>query len=333
MITFRFSVTDMARTRFAISPMWELVRSLVALREPSTAAMHLPWLRSLSGRLDGLDLRSAVALVLPRGYTPDFLTPPPSTPLGDIATELAAIRATSADQIRREISLVRARQGPSSVLDRWLDDPRREADRLADTLTEYWARALEPAWPRIRALLEADLAHRARRLTERGPAGLFADLDAGVRWSDGTLTADVTCEDDVDLAGRGLLLMPSAFTWMGACTITDEPWLPTLVYPARGVATLWEEPQVHDLGGLARVVGTTRAELLARLDAPHSTAELARMLGITSAGVSQHLSALRGAGLVTKDRAGRTVLYMRTPQADGLVPGATRTPAAEPAAA
>ena len=48
MVRFVFAVEDLARTRFAISPMWELVGSLTALRDPSTAALHLPWLRSLS---------------------------------------------------------------------------------------------------------------------------------------------------------------------------------------------------------------------------------------------------------------------------------------------
>ena len=105
MVRFAFTVEDLARTRFAISPMWELVRSLVALRDPSHAALHVPWLRSLSGRLDGLALERAVVLIAPRGYTPDFLTPPPSGPLGSIADDLAALRATPAAQIRDEMEL------------------------------------------------------------------------------------------------------------------------------------------------------------------------------------------------------------------------------------
>ena len=56
MVRFVFSLEDLALTRFAISPMWELVRSVLALRDPSHAALHLPWLRSLSGRLHGLAL-------------------------------------------------------------------------------------------------------------------------------------------------------------------------------------------------------------------------------------------------------------------------------------
>ena len=76
-IRFVFSVEDLARTRFAISPMWEAIRSLAALRDPSTAALHLPWLRGLSGRLGGIALEPVVALIPPRGYAPDFLTPRP----------------------------------------------------------------------------------------------------------------------------------------------------------------------------------------------------------------------------------------------------------------
>ena len=80
MVRFVFTVEDLARTRFAISPMWELERSLLALRDPSTAALHVPWLRSLSGRLDGIALEPVIALLPPRGYSPDFLTPPPNGP-------------------------------------------------------------------------------------------------------------------------------------------------------------------------------------------------------------------------------------------------------------
>ena len=52
---------DHTRLSFQQSPIYELVHSLVAFRDPSHAALHVPWLRSLSGRLDGLELTRAVA--------------------------------------------------------------------------------------------------------------------------------------------------------------------------------------------------------------------------------------------------------------------------------
>jgi DNA-binding transcriptional ArsR family regulator len=59
--------------------------------------------------------------------------------------------------------------------------------------------------------------------------------------------------------------------------------------------------------------------VLADLDAPRTTTELARRLGMSPGGVSQHLAALRDAGLVSAQRNGRSVLYCRSPLADELV--------------
>src|SRR3954447_9053818 len=138
--------------RLAISPMWELVRSLAALCDPSTAALHLPWLRTLSGRLGGIELEPAVALIGVGGrYTPDFLTPPPATPLGDIRLDLEALRRTPESQIRHDMSLWRSDHGPVAVADRWLEDPGGELGRLVDAVEAYWDRAIAPVWPRLRA--------------------------------------------------------------------------------------------------------------------------------------------------------------------------------------
>src|SRR5919108_6435463 len=130
---FVFSVEDLARTRFAISPIWELVHSLVALRDPSHAALHLPWLRTLSGRLDGLALERAVALVPPRGFVPDFLMPSPTGPFGSIEDDIVALRATPIARIQADMKLFRSqhRAGPK-IAEPWLAPPRREVRRLAD---------------------------------------------------------------------------------------------------------------------------------------------------------------------------------------------------------
>jgi DNA-binding transcriptional ArsR family regulator len=320
MVTYVFGVEDLARMRFAVSPMWELSRSLVALRDPSTAALHVPWLRGLSGRLGDLDLRRAVELVPARDYMPDFLTPPPAGPLGDIEQGLEALRATPAAQIREDMLRFRRSHRAIKLTQPWLDHPRRELNRLAATLTGFWERAHAPHWPRLRALLEADIAHRARRLADLGPAGLFADLHHSVTWHGDHLTIDMAFQTTVDLRGRGLLVVPSVFSWERPAAVTADPWQPTLIYPARGVATLWEE-RTAGPAGLARVLGRTRAAILHALEAPRSTTELARRIELTPGGASQHLAALRDAGLVTGRREGREVLYVRTPVADALVTG------------
>ena len=320
MVRFVFSVEDLARTRFAISPLWEATRSLVALQDPSTAALHLPWLRSLSGRLGGIALEPVVALIPARGYWPDFLTPPPSGPLGQIGDDLDALRRTPVRQIRHDIELFCSEHPRARISDPWLQHPRREARRLADSVEAFWERAIAPAWPRIRAFLDADIAHRARRLAQGGPAALFADLHPDIAWAGDHLDVVSGRDATIELDGRGLVLMPSAFQWARPATIDLAPWQPTLIYPARGIATLWDEG-AHASGGLVRLLGATRAAILASLDAPRSTTDVARLLSISPAGTSHHLTTLRDAGLASARREGRTVLYVRTTTGDVLAGG------------
>src|SRR6266540_1031557 len=61
---------------------------------------------------------------------------------------------------------------------------------------------------------------------------------------------------------------------------------------------------------VARLLGERRAQLLVLLRAPHTTAELARRLQVTPSAVSQHLSALRHAGLISSEHLGRQHLHM-----------------------
>ena len=194
--------------------MWELVHSLLALRDPSYAALHVPWLRSLSGRLQGLALEPAVALTPPRGYTPDFLLPAPTGPIGDIATTSPRCARPPPRRFATDMALfaTQHRRG-RQIAQPWLAHPRREVRRLADLLEAYWARAIEPVWPRVRAFLDADIAHRARRLAADGPEALFADLSTDVVWRQPHLDVTVPAHDaTVRLHGRGLLLVPSAFS-------------------------------------------------------------------------------------------------------------------------
>ena len=322
MATYEFGVDDLLRLRFAISPMWEVVASLRQLRDPSTAAMHLPWISGLRGALADVDLSAALSLTPPRSYVPDFLSPPPTTPLARFDEEIARVGATPPRQVRKELGILLRDKPTPPVLEQFLSSPKRAVRRLAHELERYWTIAIEPHWPRMRALLEADIAHRAKRLTEGGPAALFSDLHPAIRWREAILHVDQAFQGHVVLGGQGLLLVPSVFAWDAPVTITGPPWQPTLIYPARGVATLWDPGGDRSPEALAGVIGRTRAALLAELDAPSSTTDVARLLGITAGGASQHLGALRAAGLVASRRHGRVVLYTRTPLADGLVAGA-----------
>ncbi|HVD27023.1 MAG TPA: DUF5937 family protein, partial [Mycobacteriales bacterium] len=186
----------------------------------------------------------------------------------------------------------------------------------------YGELVVAPHWPRLRALFDADIAARSRTLARGGAHALFADLHPDVRWHGDRLTVAKKYPSTVDdLAGRGMVLVPCAFAWPSVLVMCDPPWQPTLIYPARAVATLWETGAATS-AGLAAVLGGTRAGLLAALAGPATTTELAARLGVTPGAVSQHVGALRSAGLVVSDRAGRRSVHARTPLADALVEAA-----------
>jgi hypothetical protein len=317
MVEYVFTLDDLARLRFAICPPWELVTSLRALREPAGAGVHLEWVRAVRANLKGLDLRPTLALLGRADYTPDFLTPPPESPLASIDEGLEQIRRAPIAEVRREVGFVASRR-PAPELNAFLEHPRRELNRLVNALAEFWERAFAPSWPRVRALLEADIAQRARVVTEAGAGPALDDLHPSVRWAGDRLRVAVSHTTTVALEGRGLQLVPSAFLWTRPVVVTAPPWQPTVIYPARGVALLWEAEAPLD-DAIAALLGRTRARVLAGVAAPVSTTELARRLEITAGGASQHLSALAAAGLVTRRRDGREVLYLRTPTADALL--------------
>ncbi|MEA2168371.1 MAG: hypothetical protein QOF76_1671 [Solirubrobacteraceae bacterium] len=318
MVRFEFTLDDLARTRFAISPMWELISGLRRLRDPASAAPHLPWVREALPIARELDLETVFALTPPRGYMPDFISPPPTTPVARVEDELEKIRATPLEHIAGDIRRLYGAAAPECVT-ALLDEDSGAMDDLVDVLREFWDRALAPHWPRVRATLEADLQYRAHRLTSGGPEALFADLHPSIVFADSALEVHEQCSIDRGLQGQGLILVPSAFHWQRVSSIGDPPWHPTILYPARGVALLWE-PGEPAPDALAAVLGRRRAELLAMLTAPASTTDLAARLGASPGGISMHLTALRDAGLVSSARSGRAVLYTRTPAADSLFP-------------
>ncbi|MDH6703385.1 DNA-binding transcriptional ArsR family regulator [Kitasatospora sp. MAA19] len=318
-----FSANDLALTRFAVSPMQEVVTSLRALAHSPVPTLHRRWADQVRARpaATGLDRSRLAVMVPPTGHLPDFLNPAPTGFAPALADELAAITATGAGQVRADLDILAAEAGGRlpPVLESLYRDPAGQLPRLAAEIEAYWQLSLAPYWARIRALLEADVFHRSRQAAEHGTARMLDDLHETVRWDGTALRLERRhCAVTRLTAGAGLLLLPSAFAWPQVLTRVLPPDPPQLSYPARGAATLWEPRPGGAPDALATVLGRSRARLLAELDSPASTTELARRTGLSAAGVSQHLTALRAAGLTSAHRAGHSVLYARTAVGDSL---------------
>jgi hypothetical protein len=324
MLEFDFTADDLAHTSLALSPLYELVCSLRVLQTPAADGIYLPWVEEVRERVHLLEVLPLLQALVPTAcYLPDFLTPPPAIPLPDLQSELTSLMATSPEVLRRDLERTYGGRPLPDVLVAVTRNPEAGIRRIAEALMMYWDCALADTWPRLRQVLASDITHRGREFASGGAARLFSDLHPTVTWKGETLVVDKTLASlRLNLGGAGMLLIPSAFAWPSILIVTAPELRPTLIYPARGVATLWGDPKhVSATSGLARLIGAQRASLLASMSGPSTTTELARRMSMTAGGASKHLAVLRDAGLVWSSRSGRSVLYARTALGESLADG------------
>jgi DNA-binding transcriptional ArsR family regulator len=326
MIEMALAHVDLARLRFAHSPIGELIASLRVLQEPRRQHMYGKWISAVRGQLSGLELDLLLALVPIGRYLPDFVMPPPTQPWEVLADELGMVATTPPYHVRAELEQLYPDRPMPTVLRPLYEDPARHLPAVVEAMTGYWQAAIEPVWPRLQALCMADLSYRMERFATGGIARVLEDLHPEI-----SFMADRLCIDTphhwhhrFDLTGTGVLLVPCVFSWptlIVGCCGHDRP---VLIYPPRGVAELCEDSRTEQTDPLRALVGRTRATLLAMLDLPRTTTQLADQLDLSPAAISQHLKILKDTTLVTADRRGRMVLYQRTAAATALLAAVQR---------
>ncbi len=332
-LDLRLDTADVSGLRFARSPLWETMEALRTLHEPRRQAYHLSWLRAVDRPAVAAAWRVLAPLAPNPGYTPDFLVPIPTGPTTEIDADLAAVAATPLDLVVHDLELCVAspHAAPEIIAGArvLLRDPAGSLARIVAAQRTCWDHLVRPFWSAIDDLLAADIAHRAAELATTGLATVLGGLHADISWTDGVLAfggRNHGFGDDV--TGRGLVLMPSVFGWPHVIAMTDPPWQPTIIYPARGVGTLWPPAPARDPGALGELLGGSRAALLRALEAETATGTLARRVGLGLPTTSVHLRVLRDSGLVTARRSGREVLHRRT--ALGAALAGDRAPTAQP---
>ncbi|WP_285566804.1 ArsR/SmtB family transcription factor [Actinoallomurus iriomotensis] len=305
-----------------ISELNETIASLVALQRATAAHSgerawldaHLPAYRA---RLRDDPVTALLVRVgLMGSWNADFLTPtPPGEGGPSFADEVARIRETPPDEARAHMTT--SMGGPlPSALDR-SDLP----SRAADLMEWVWEEAVRPYWPRRRRLLEADILARTRQLGEVGWAAAFDDMRPGMRWlGDGRLRINMHDYPPQVISGALLLFVP--VTPDTAWVSWEEPHRYAVVYPCAGVLANGDRSGGPE--ALGRLLGPARAGVLTLLASPKSTTQLVALTGQGLGSVGRHLKILLEAGLVTRRRTGRSVLYYRTPAGDTLVSASRR---------
>jgi DNA-binding transcriptional ArsR family regulator len=331
MMTRRLDRTDLGQVRFAFSPLWETVMSLRALAATNDR-MHRPWIAGATHRLaaSDVDLRLLTALVRPAGYLPDFLVPSPRTGRPRFRTALDQVAASRPEDVAEQLTILTEndlmehrpwRDERIEMLRRLAREPEAALARIVEHLDAYWKVAVEPVWPRIEPMLQADLQYRLEQLAAKGLDHLLRSLHPIVSFDGDAIRVEKYWDESADLGGRGLLLVPCVFAWPDVIVQTVEPHTPTLSYSPRGMALLWTSSPARERTALADVLGRTRALLLAGLDLPMSTTQLSEQLALAPPTVNAHLKALTNAGILASRRDGRTVLYARSALGDALLAG------------
>ncbi|MFI5610695.1 metalloregulator ArsR/SmtB family transcription factor [Amycolatopsis sp. NPDC051903] len=308
-------VAELAATRFAVSPLSETVAALLQIAGRNRGPLHLRWLRWASAELarEPLDLPITWPLLTAdRPSWPSFLVPAPAQAGSTIDDDLAALRRTTARQVRGSLARLLGDELPPPVAE-FAARPAAGLRALAAELRLAFDRLVVPHWPRLRAVLDADVAHRARQLAVGGAERLFADLHPDLRWEAGRLVLGRTGPDEfVNRGPGGLVLMPLALGSPDLLIKRNTTTQTTVRYPARGIGALWTVGAEPPAGAVVRLLGRARADLLEALRSPATTTDLAAALGVSPSAVSQHLRVLREAGLVGRERSGRSVLYLTT---------------------
>jgi DNA-binding transcriptional ArsR family regulator len=319
-VTLQLSVADLLRSRFAISPVSEVIEVALALVGPTAPTAHTAWLRrhraALERIADAHDLRPLLALTRRGDSVPDFLRPTPGGPMGHIDAELDRIRAAPSQHVQDEIDRCLHQSGPIAADVEGALRNDGAAEQLAEMLAAIWAGLVLPLWPRIQTCLEGDILYRSRGLARHGLAAILKDVGPA------QLVVRHNGSHHRRVDDTGILLVPSTFIWPPVARVHAASATPlTIRYPARGIEAMWSPDPTDRYRGLRRLIGATRTQILEALDEPAHTTALALHLSRSPGNIADHLAVLRTTGLVDKVRLGLHVIYSRTPLGDALLQG------------
>ena len=311
---WQVSTDTLAGSRFVISPLAETTASLLAL-ERGTAA-HLAerqWLDAhraayLGYAKDHPAIPTVMRVASGHRWIPSLITAAPASDgESSFSDELRLIADLPPGDVAADLAVV----GLAAASD---DLPRKAADLLA----WVWENAVRPYWPTRRRIIEADIVARTTQLSRGGWTRALSDMRPGMRWlGDGRLQINALDRPPRDISGAQLFFVPvtpSTIGWVA----WDEPHRYALTYSCSGtLAGHGGHPAAPQT--LAALLGPARATILSLLATPKTTTQLVALTGQRLGSVGRHLQILSAAGLLDRRRAGRSVLYRRSPAGDLLV--------------
>jgi DNA-binding transcriptional ArsR family regulator len=318
-----FTAGDLGRIRVSatLGPLAETVMALSLLRCPQQPrALFGEWRTAVQGKITP-QLKALMTMLPADSNGVDLCSLTGEAPT--IGAGVQALLTVPREHLLAEMEYAdRYRRLPAAA---WAMAEPGAREPLADSAQAAYQALVQPYWTRIHACLHAEQMARSRTLAYEGGDRLLASLqNQWIRWRPPVLEVLVPGQTELQLAGRGIALIPSVFVGQRPSLhehLSDTQAAPWLVLPAAdegiGHARLWSGPRPGGprSGGtaLAALVGRNRATVLGSIADGCTTTELAERAGISVASASQHASVLRDAGLIVTRRQGGAVLHLLTP--------------------
>lgn len=330
MTRVRLSAADLAKVRFVptIGPLAEAWESIVILRERRPAQHWLPWRANVQRSLSMTDQIEINTYASRSGCLLDLVAV--AGPTTTAARAATAFLGAPAGQIDAEVRYLDQYKDRSLTRLGLLAGDQAERRAYLRALHRYAAALLGRRWASIESVLRADLRIRTADAAAGGLIEVLKGLHPTVSFDAVTSTLTVSGPGGgrspvLDLAGRGLVIAPEYFTTRPRLRVPHDAQAPAvLTYPVVRHHHTNGSPPESGLDGLAAVLGSTRAAMLATIAGGGLTQQdLADATGTTKVAISQHAAKLRAAGLITTVRRnGRS--YHHLTDAGEAILGASR---------
>lgn len=299
-------------SRFALSPLAETLSQLTRLRRELDSPTASPQGVALGRWLDADSFADGlVRLVTATKFLPDFVAIPPTGMRTRLEDELIAMRAVTDQEARATLAEAQTFAWASEGID-WADTTSITT-KAAEVFARCWTQFVEPDWPRRRAIMERDIRQRAGVLAISGWKHALDGMSRGVQWvGHDSIQFSTQTFADRQIGDTGLVFVPH--TGLRGQWTCEAPPRIALVYPARGA--LASAPEAT--GGVARLLGHGKAQIVVELRTPATPSQLAALLNVSLGTVSAHLATLRDSGVIASRRSGRAVYYELTDVGDEL---------------
>ena len=276
------------------------------------------WLARVRAQLDRRDLVALIPLaVRPGRCTPACVMPRHARTAAELADELERIAELPASHLLADISFA-CGDDPEGPWDLVARQPRRWLQRYAHALERAW-RGVRGPWADAAELLDRE-AERVAAACELGTtAELVAELHPRAEVREGEWRLADPALSVLHLPPDGLTLFPILGGPDAAgAGLHEDGTLDWIVYP---LAEAWRAGTGRESSParLEALVGEQRARLLRALDAPRTIGGLAETLMAVPSAATHHVRTLEAAGLVTRERDGRSVIVHRTHRGTELV--------------